>query len=76
MMEKKMNSELTRADIKKAFDHFDQDGSGTISVEELDNVFKSLGRIHTPQELKNIVKKIDKDGSGLISLEEFAKIMV
>ncbi len=61
--------ELAR--FRAAFDLFDADGSGEISVSELRLVLKSLGKSATDQELARLIKEHDKDHSGKMEFDEF-----
>jgi hypothetical protein len=54
------------AEMKSAFQVFDMDNSGTISLEELRKVMKSFGEILTEDELDNMIKEVDKNGDGTI----------
>lgn len=61
--------------LRKAFRHFDRDGSGFIDMEELQHgLADDLG----PNEgdvLQDILKEVDVDKDGKISFEEFAQMM-
>ncbi|KAK0610155.1 hypothetical protein B0T17DRAFT_546014, partial [Bombardia bombarda] len=65
----------TEQELLNAFRVFDQDGSGTISTEELRNVLRSLGESLTDAELDEMVQMADKNGDGHIDYAEFAQIM-
>ena len=62
-------------ELRDAFALFDSDDDGTISMRELDNVMKSLGRKLTNKQLKEIVDSADIDGSGAIEFSELLQIM-
>jgi calmodulin len=64
-------SEEQRAEIKAAFDLFDTDGNGSISVSELGSLMKKMGKEATETELKDLIHDIDVDGDGEIQFEEF-----
>ena len=69
---------LTNAQIeqlREVFIHFDADGSGTIDVDELGNVFESMGQTLSQQELESLMKQADDDGSGEIDFDEFLMLM-
>lgn len=51
------------------------DGDGTISLNELGTVMRSLGRRPTEQELQDILNGIDKDHNGTIDFNEFVDLM-
>ena len=42
-----------------------QDGSGTISSEELLGVMRAMGQNPTEDELLNLVLEVDVDGNGM-----------
>merc|ERR1712002_344909 len=60
---------------KKAFDKFDTNGDGTISVEELSTVMESLGQRLKTKELKRMIAEVDANRNGKIDLEEFYILM-
>ncbi|RNA20015.1 Calmodulin [Brachionus plicatilis] len=62
-------------EIREAFDIFDRDKSGSISVKEMERVFKSLGIQASREEIRLVVKEMDIDGDGEISFEEFVRVM-
>jgi Ca2+-binding EF-hand superfamily protein len=57
--------------IKKAFDLFDEDGSGSIEEKELQQVMKALGFQAKSAEVKEMMKELDEDKSGTIEFCEF-----
>jgi Ca2+-binding EF-hand superfamily protein len=81
--------QLINAEFKEAFDEFDivsnpckgyfsryfQDGSGTISPEELLGVMRAMGQNPTEDELLNLVLEVDIDGNGTIEFDEFLSMM-
>ncbi|XP_067937631.1 calmodulin-like [Watersipora subatra] len=69
---------LTQEEISEltdTFNMFDDDGSGTISTEELGQVMRALGQDPTVEELEAMVEDVDEDGSGSIEVDEFIKMM-
>merc|ERR1712100_563936 len=62
-------------EIKEAFDLFDNDGSGAISVNELTSAMKSLGFDVKHAVVYNMVADLDSDGSGEIEFGEFLEVM-
>ncbi|XP_032956592.1 calmodulin-like [Rhinolophus ferrumequinum] len=74
-----MAEELSKeqvADFKAAFNRFDKDGDGTINVQELGDVMRTLGQNPSEAELKDIIARVDTDGDGAISFQEFLAEMV
>lgn len=67
---------LTREKLMAAFQIFDPDGSGSITIDEILEVLNI--KDSTPDELeewKQIISEIDKDGNGEISFDEFVQMM-
>lgn len=64
--------------LKEAFDVFDGDGDGTITVEELGLVLSSLGFKEGKllENCKEMIRKVDMDGDGKINFDEFKKMMM
>merc|ERR1712226_1483317 len=61
--------------LKTEFMALDADGDGTITVNELENVLRSMrGKLKASDaDIKRAIKEIDKDGDGTIDLEEYLK---
>ena len=63
--------------IEFAFRYFDKDGSGEITFDEIEAVFKDSiqdkNKVH--ESLKKIIAEVDTNGDGIISFNEFADIM-
>ena len=64
-------------DIKKAFDHFDQRGAGSIKKKELKVILRALGFDPTNEEIDNIVymQNENKD-DDTIDFQQFMDIML
>ena len=54
-------SEEQIEEFKEAFSVFDKDGDGTITLDELSIVMKSLGRNATREELKAMIAEVDDE---------------
>ena len=63
--------------IKFAFNFFDQDKSGIITIDEIEDLFKDniLDDFESSNEFKRIVSSVDKDSDGKIDYEEFSTFM-
>ena len=58
-------------DLRRAFELFDTDGSGTISPHELARVMRSLGQNPTKQEINEMMSGFDENSDGEIDFDEF-----
>ena len=63
------------AEYKEAFDMFDKDGSGTISVTEIVKIMKNFGYPIKKSEAQQMIADIDDNGDGELDFEEFVTIM-
>uniref|UniRef100_A0ACD5XI81 Uncharacterized protein n=1 Tax=Avena sativa TaxID=4498 RepID=A0ACD5XI81_AVESA len=63
--------------MREAFDVFDQNGDGYITVEELRSVLASLGlkQGRTVEECRQMISKVDADGDGRVDFKEFRQMM-
>jgi calcium-dependent protein kinase len=63
--------------IQFAFRYFDKDGSGEITFDEIEEVFKESiqDKSNVHESLKKIIDEVDENGDGIISFNEFADIM-
>ncbi|CAB4294003.1 unnamed protein product [Prunus armeniaca] len=64
-------------DMKEAFNVFDQNGDGFITVDELRSVLSSLGlkQGRTIEDCKRMIMKVDVDGDGRVNYKEFKQMM-
>lgn len=62
-------------EIRKAFQLFDDDNTGFITIKNLKRVAEKLGEKFKDEDLQEMIEEADKDGDGAISLEEFAFVM-
>ena len=67
------DEELKR--LKECFDQLDDDGSGAIGSDELENPLIGLGFADTREEIDGLVELVDEDGSGQIEFDEFLQIL-
>lgn len=67
-------------DLKEAFDVFDGDKDGLITVEELGLVLSSMGLINEgskrEEDCREMIRKVDVDGDGMVNFDEFKKMMM
>uniref|UniRef100_A0A7N0ZWI8 EF-hand domain-containing protein n=1 Tax=Kalanchoe fedtschenkoi TaxID=63787 RepID=A0A7N0ZWI8_KALFE len=64
-------------DMREAFNVFDQNGDGFITVDELRSVLASLGlkQGRTLEDCKKMITKVDADGDGRVNYKEFKQMM-
>jgi len=61
--------------LRECFDSLDDDGSGSIGIEELEDPLIGLGFAESREEVKELVDSVDEDGSGMIEFPEFLGII-
>lgn len=71
----KNNNDSMECEIYRAFEAFDRDGDGFITLNELKDVMIALGQKLSDEELQRMINEADTDGDLQISLEEFLKLM-
>ena len=64
------------AEIRAAFEVFDQDQDGFISKYELAQTMIKLGEDLTNQDIDEMMKEADKDGFGRVSFEQFKTMIL
>ena len=63
--------------LKTAFDMFDKDGSGKISVDELKQILQGedMNNLVTSDVLEGYLKEVDSNGDGELDCSEFQEMM-
>ena len=56
-------------DLKDAFQVFDKQGTGMISVQDLKLSLTSLGERLTDEELDELIREVDQNGEGMVNYE-------
>ena len=64
-----------KVNLKLWFDVLDVDGSGEISLEELEDPLLSVGLAETKEDIQKLIDSVDTDGSGEIGFEEFLVVI-
>ena len=62
--------------LKECFNSLDDDGSGSIGVDEIKGPLIGLGLVNSLEEVKELVKVVDEDESGNIEFGEFLDIIL
>jgi calcium-binding protein CML len=63
------------AELRDAFDVYDINGDGRISVGELSKVLGRIGEGCSTEECERMVASVDVDGDGCVGFVEFKKMM-
>lgn len=50
--------------LKECFSHLDEDGSGSVGIDELENPLIGLGFAEDRAEVLDMILEVDEDGSG------------
>ena len=58
-------------ELSEAFDTFDIDGNGCITVDEMHLAMRDMGIAVTSRQVRQIVSELDLDGDSAISFDEF-----
>ena len=62
-------------EYQEAFDMFDKDKSGTISVPEISKIMKNFGYPLSKKEIESMIATINTSGTGNLTFEEFVTLM-
>ena len=62
-------------EFREAFEAFDKDGNGSITVRELGTVMRSLGQNLSEAEIKEMIDIVDEDKNGTIDFQEFLHLI-
>ncbi|XP_065499754.1 uncharacterized protein LOC135993675 [Caloenas nicobarica] len=75
VMTQKMAEPCEKKEILKAFNAFDCDSTGKISLEDLKAVAEEVEEDITEEELQEMIDEADVDGDGEVDEEEFLRIL-
>ena len=70
---KSVHQAKLKDDVKKAFNNFDTNASGTIDKSELADLSKTLGHELSEEQLDSALKDLDLNEDGVIDLDEFSR---
>lgn len=74
-MTEKITSRDPEEEMEKAFQLFDEDGTGRVTLKNMRRIARELGENLTDDELQAMIDEFDKDEDGAINLQEFKYIM-
>jgi len=75
MMPTQERDENAEEEMLEAFRVFDVDGDGSITADELRQIFNNLGEKLTDEEISDMIYEADTDGDGEINYQEFVTMM-
>jgi calmodulin len=61
--------------LREAFEIFDKDKDGYITIKELGEIMTNLGHKPSDAELQDMINEVDIDGNGNIDFKEFLGLM-
>lgn len=68
-------SEKKLRHLYEAFQIFDKNSDGSVTMKEIDDVMQSLGFSVSEDELESVINKVDSNRNGSIEFEEFLRLM-
>eukprot|EP01089_Gocevia_fonbrunei_P017107 TRINITY_DN5464_c0_g1_i1.p1 TRINITY_DN5464_c0_g1~~TRINITY_DN5464_c0_g1_i1.p1 ORF type:complete len:140 (-),score=48.63 TRINITY_DN5464_c0_g1_i1:53-472(-) len=71
----KLSQNGGEAELREAFNVFDRNGDGYVSVAELKHVLTTICEKLPLNEADELLKEADADGDGQINIEEFIQIL-
>ena len=63
------------SELMEAFDYYDANKDGLVSVSELQSALGRLGMPVTEEEARKMIRAADTDGDEQVSFEEFVVLM-
>lgn len=75
MMPTQERDDNAEDEMLEAFRVFDTDGNGSITADELRQIFVNLGEKLTEDEIADMIEEADTDGDGEINYKEFVSMM-
>lgn len=63
------------SELREAFEIFDRDQDGYITIKELADIMRNLGNPPTEGEIQDMINEVDIDGNGNINFQEYISLM-
>ena len=67
--------ENTLKEYREAFDMFDRNKKGTLSIGDITKIMKNFGYPMTKEEARSMLSNVDASGDGEVDFEEFVMLM-
>mmetsp|Transcript_31950 Transcript_31950/g.72902 ORF Transcript_31950/g.72902 Transcript_31950/m.72902 type:complete len:195 (+) Transcript_31950:67-651(+) len=75
-MTAKLTADASADDILKIFELYDNDGTGSVSLENLMNIANIIGAKESPQEIQEMLNALDTDKDGELDPVDFYTCLV
>ena len=75
LMSKQIQESDVVWDIEKAFDIWDTDHDGKITVEQVQSIFQRLPERPTQEEIEELIDIADSDRDGMIDFEDLMHML-
>lgn len=76
MMVNKTTNKNTDVEVsREAFNVFDTENTGYITMKELKRVMNNLGEELADEDIEEMIAKVDSDGDGRVSFEDFMEML-
>jgi len=66
----------TADELKEAFQVFDKQGTGMMSVQDLKMSLTTLGEQLNNEELGELIRELDQDGEGMVRADDIVKVLL
>ena len=63
------------AEYKEAFDMFDRNKKGTLSIGDITKIMKNFGYPMSKEEARSMISNVDSSGDGEVDFDEFVMLM-
>ena len=74
-LNEKKKAENKAVIYKEAFELFDKNADGQITINDIKNVFECMGEKPSKGDIQDMITETDTEGNGCIKLDDFTKLM-
>ena len=74
--QRRIEALMNEPKIQKAFEKFDIDGSGNVTVAEVHQIMSDTGNEISEDEMQSLIKRLDKNGDGDVDLNELCTFLI
>lgn len=77
IINKRYQSMCTTTDeLKDAFQVFDKNGNGMVSIGDIKHSLTTLGERLADEELDELIREVDQNGEGQVNFEDVIKVLL